>query len=103
MSLCGSGVLRAGCTYSTFIPRSPNLVSPSTIPSSAWRPAHTRFGPSIASWQKVEGMRESILRGVQSSMGFYIGTIGFMLVLALLGRAQQGAYVSWTTTVLNSQ
>jgi len=56
--------------------------------------AYTSFGPSIASWQKVDGMREYILRGAQSSAGFYIGTIGFMLVLALLGRAQQGAYVS---------
>lgn len=56
--------------------------------------ADSRFGPSIATWQKVVNTREYVQRGAQSSVGFYIGSVGLMLVLALLGRAQQGAYVS---------
>lgn len=60
-----------------------------------WRDsADDRFGPRSTSWNKVESMRDYIQAGAQSSSGFYMGALGLMTVLALLGRAQQGAYVS---------
>ncbi|ORY32270.1 DnaJ domain-containing protein [Naematelia encephala] len=57
------------------------------------RYAYDRFGPDILTSPKTVSLREYMLAGLMRSSGFYIASMGFMLLLAVSGRARQGAYV----------
>ncbi|WRT64152.1 uncharacterized protein IL334_001081 [Kwoniella shivajii] len=67
-----------------------------TLSDPVKRYAYDRFGPQILDW-KSASIREYTITGLHRSIGFYIFSGGFMLLLSLLGRAKEGAY--WRHTL----
>lgn len=67
-----------------------------TLTTPARRFAYDRFGPVSAKWLAQDdkaSIKQLMWAGAQSSLGFYVTSGLFMLLLALSGRAQ-GGYVS---------
>ncbi|KAK8865933.1 hypothetical protein IAR55_001082 [Kwoniella newhampshirensis] len=67
-----------------------------TLSDPVKRYAYDRFGPQILDW-KSASVREYIHTGLARSVGFYLVSGGIMLLLALLGRVQDGSY--WRQTL----
>ncbi|RSH90380.1 hypothetical protein EHS25_000985 [Saitozyma podzolica] len=62
-----------------------------TLSDPVKRYAYDRFGPDIVGW-KCASVAEFMRTGVLHSSGFYLASAGFMLLLALLGKAREAAY-----------
>jgi len=60
--------------------------------------AYDRFGPEAMTWTDCATSREYLRHGIIASSGFYIGTVGFLLVWSALGAANTGAY--WRNLLL---
>ncbi|WWC86250.1 uncharacterized protein L201_001123 [Kwoniella dendrophila CBS 6074] len=67
-----------------------------TLSDPVKRYAYDRFGPKILDW-KSASVREYIITGLNHSIGFYLVSGGFMLLLSLLGKAREGSY--WRHTL----
>ncbi|WVW82306.1 hypothetical protein I302_104312 [Kwoniella bestiolae CBS 10118] len=67
-----------------------------TLQDPVKRYAYDRFGPQIIDW-KSASVREYIITGLNHSIGFYVVSGGFMLLLSLLGKAREGSY--WRHTL----
>jgi hypothetical protein len=52
-----------------------------------------RFGPDAMSWTDCATTREYLIHGLIASSGYYIGTVGFLLVWSVFGTANSGTYV----------
>lgn len=59
-----------------------------------------RFGPDAMTWKGCATHREYIKHGLLASSGFYIGTIGFLILWSIFGVGSTGAYVCFIPSVL---
>lgn len=51
-------------------------------------------------WTDCATSREYLRHGIIASSGFYIGTVGFLVVWSVLGAANTGAYVRFSSFFL---
>ncbi|CAK1357486.1 hypothetical protein CB0940_07782 [Cercospora beticola] len=63
-----------------------------TLADPAKRFAYDRLGPTILSWQKSKVIKDFIFTGLQHSGGYYIGSIGILVILAFLGYLRQAMF-----------
>lgn len=56
--------------------------------------AYEKFGPEVIGWRGVSTPKEYIRRGIASASGFHIGSLGFLLIMSVLGRSTDSSFVS---------
>jgi hypothetical protein len=62
------------------------------LSSPAKRYAYDRFGPEMLEWKNCITVYDFLVRGAQSLIPFYLGSLVVLLILSVLGRFEHGKY-----------
>lgn len=55
--------------------------------------AYDRFGPDVIEWQHCSTMYDYLVGGATTMMPYYAGSLGILVILSVLGKAEFGRYV----------
>lgn len=55
--------------------------------------AYDRFGPEVMEWRHCNTVYDYLVRGGATMVPYYIGTLGLLIILSVLGKAEFGRYV----------
>lgn len=55
--------------------------------------AYDRFGPEVMGWQHCSTTYDYLVGGATAMVPYYAGSLGFLVILSVLGKAEFGRYV----------
>lgn len=55
--------------------------------------AYDRFGPEVMEWRYCNTVYDYLVRGGTGMVPYYVGSLGFLVILSVLGKAEFGRWV----------